>query len=62
MTGTPGLLTIKEAAAQLGLSQKYLYKLVSDKKIDFVRLGTAIRFNPADLDQWIADRTVPAVK
>lgn len=61
MTTAPPLLDIKQAAAHLGISRQYLYRLVSEKKISFVRIGTNIRFAPSDLQDWIDSKRVPAV-
>ncbi len=48
------LLSIVEAAAWLGLSQSYLYKLVESKKIPYIRFGRAIRFDIKQLEYWIS--------
>ena len=39
MTTDPLLWDVKRTAAELGLSTRYLYKLISDKEIEFVRIG-----------------------
>lgn len=61
MATAPPLLDIKQAAARLGISTQYLYRLCSEKRIAYVRLGTSIRFDQDDLQAWIAARRVPAV-
>lgn len=55
------LLTTAQAAERLGLSLKYVYRLCDEKKLPYIRVGTAIRFDPAELDAWIDARRVPAV-
>ncbi len=53
-----GLLTIQQAAKHTGLSTHTLYKMVSQRRVPFVKLGGALRFDPNKLDQWIKQNTV----
>jgi excisionase family DNA binding protein len=52
------LLTPREAAARLSVSEKTLHRLSAPKgTIPVVRIGTrGVRFTPAALNQWIADQ------
>ena len=52
------LLTIHEAAALTGLSPHTLYKMVSQRRIPYIKLGRAIRFHPKQLEAWIHQQTV----
>jgi excisionase family DNA binding protein len=57
------LLDIRDAAERLACSERFVSRLVQERRIPFIRLGgTRIRFLAADLDQWIADQRVPAVR
>lgn len=47
------LIDIAGAAAQLGVSVRYLRRLVSQRRIPYVKLGHYIRFDPAEIDEWI---------
>lgn len=48
------VLNLKEAAAYMGLSQSYLYKLTSSRKIEhFCPEGKMLFFNRLSLDQWL---------
>lgn len=47
------LFTIREAAQYTGLSPSTLYSWVWQKKIPYVKLGKAVRFDVADLDKFI---------
>ncbi len=55
----PTLLTIQQAAEQLGITKQTLYVWVKDKKIPYVRIpaGT-LRFNQDHLDKWVTARTI----
>jgi len=52
------LFCINEAAAYTGLAKDTLYKMVSQRRITYIKLGGALRFDPVQLDQWIKESTV----
>jgi excisionase family DNA binding protein len=56
------LLTTKEAAAALAVSDRTLWSLTAPRgPIASVRIGTAVRYRPADLEAWAAAQaSVPA--
>lgn len=47
------LIDIAGAAEQLGVSVRYLRRLVSQRRIPYVKLGHYVRFDPAEIDEWI---------
>lgn len=55
---TGGLLNVRQAAIRLGLSKSTLDKMrPTGKGPKFVKTtDRAVRYDPADLDQWIAAR------
>jgi len=55
---TPRLLRIQEVSERTGLSKHTLYKMVSQCRIPYTKLGGALRFDPEKLDQWIKQSTV----
>jgi excisionase family DNA binding protein len=56
-----GLLDVKAAAETLGISRHTLRSWIFRRRIPFVRLGGAIRFNQADLERYVAEHTVPPI-
>ena len=50
-------LDVAGAAAYLAISTSYLSKLVSRKKIPFIKLGRRVVFDRILLDRWAARRT-----
>lgn len=44
-------LTLQEAAAYLGLTESALRTMVARRQIDFLKLGSRIRFDKKDLDE-----------
>jgi excisionase family DNA binding protein len=54
------LLTIEEAAARMKMSVRYVRRLVAERRIAFHRLGRAVRFDQADLAEFVqAGRVEP---
>jgi len=53
------LLDIRAAAIRLGCSERFVRRLVQERRIPFVKLGgTRVRFLDTDLDQWIDGQRV----
>jgi excisionase family DNA binding protein len=56
--GRDRLLTVKDAAEQLGLCTATVYGLCADGALPHVRILNAIRIAPADLKAFVAARRV----
>jgi excisionase family DNA binding protein len=55
-----GLLTIREAAQYLAVSVSTLYGWVWQRRIPFVKIGRALRFDPRDLAAFVeANKQLP---
>ncbi len=54
------LITLKEASEYLGISVNTLYSWVSQKKIDYVKIGRLTKFDLKVLDRYIDNNTVEA--
>ncbi len=46
------VLTVKEAAERLGLTQKALRRKLDKKQVPYLKLGKLVRFDPEKLMQW----------
>ncbi len=55
---TRRFISIQEAADYTGLSVQTLYKMVSQRRIPFVKMGRLTKFDVALLDAWIKQNTV----
>jgi excisionase family DNA binding protein len=56
---TRPLLDIRAAAVRLGCSERFVRRLVQERRIPFVKLGgTRVRFVDADLDKWVSGQRV----
>ena len=54
-------LTIEEAAARLGVRPRLVRRLVTERRIGFVRVGRFIRLRPHDLEAYLNEHHQPAV-
>lgn len=54
------IITIREAAEMLGLSESTVYRLARENRIPVVRIGSSVRVNRRQLEQWIDSHTEAA--
>jgi len=54
------VMTVREVAEYLKLTEKTTYRLVADGKIPGFKVGGAWRFRRADIDAWIETKKVEA--
>jgi excisionase family DNA binding protein len=54
------LLTVQEAADQLGTSVRFVRQLIAERRIAYVRVGRHIRIAEADLASFVAAGRVDA--
>ena len=53
------LLTVEDAAAELGTPVRFVRRLVQERRIRFHKIGKYVRIARADLDAFIAAGQVP---
>jgi len=55
------LLDMRAAGERLGCSERFVRRLVQERRIPFVKLGgTRVRFLASDLDRWVLTQRVDA--
>jgi excisionase family DNA binding protein len=54
----PKLITVKEVSAITGLAPDTIYKMISQRRIPFTRVGRLVKFDQATLDAWLKQHTV----
>jgi excisionase family DNA binding protein len=47
------LVDITRAAERLGVSVRYVRRLVAERRIPYVKFGHLLRFDPVELGAWI---------
>lgn len=52
------LMNVLKASEYLGIRNSTLYRMVSRKQIEHIKLNNLVRFTKAALDRFIATRTV----
>ena len=52
------ILTVRETAKLLKISEATIYRMVEKKEIPYIRVGEKIiRFRRSDIDRWLSDST-----
>ena len=55
------LINIEQAAVSLGVSVRFMRRLVNERRIPFHKVGRYVRFDRSDIDQFVLDgRVEPA--
>jgi excisionase family DNA binding protein len=49
----PRLLDITALAEHLGVQPRHIRRLVAERRIPFIKWGHLIRFDPAEIRDWI---------
>lgn len=47
-------LTVSETAAYLNTSERFVRRLIAERRIAFHHVGRHVRFAISDLDEWLA--------
>jgi excisionase family DNA binding protein len=53
MTERPSFLDVEQLANWLGVKVVYVRRLVSERRIPFVKLGKYVRFDPDEMASWV---------
>jgi excisionase family DNA binding protein len=52
------LLSIGEVAEWLGVGIRHIRRLVDDRRIPFIKWGHLLRFDPDEIETWLAHHRV----
>jgi excisionase family DNA binding protein len=55
----PQLLDIDQLAQRLGITVRHVRRLVADKRVPYYKVGRLVRFDQAEITDWLATRRVP---
>ena len=53
IVSTNGMLDVRGAAARLGVTDRFVRRLVEERRIPFHKIGKLVRFDPVEVDRWI---------
>ncbi|MGX8277131.1 MULTISPECIES: helix-turn-helix domain-containing protein [unclassified Streptomyces] len=63
MTPQPDrLLNVPDAAERLGTGERFIRRLISERRIHYVKLGKHVRIAESVLDAYIEERTIEPVR
>jgi len=54
------LLKFNDVVELLNVTPGHLRKMIFYKRVPVCRIGKSIRFRPAELEKWLAERSTPA--
>lgn len=57
--GNGGLVDISWVAERLGVSERYVRRLIAERRIAHIKLGGPIRFEPGDVERFIDESRRP---
>jgi excisionase family DNA binding protein len=53
------LLDIAGVAERLAVTERFVRRLVFERRIPFLKIGHFVRFDPVEVERWIAQARVP---
>lgn len=60
--GFPELIDIDTLAELLGVGERYVRRMVAERRVPAVRVGRLIRFDLAEIRRWIAEQRRPGAR
>ncbi len=52
------LLSIEQLADWLGVTDRFIRRLVAERRIPFLKIGKFIRFDPIEIEPWLDSQRV----
>ena len=59
--GQSGILTIKEVADYLKVTERTVYRLAAAKQLPAFKVGGSWRFSRSDIDSWIKQQSTAGI-
>ena len=47
------LIDINAAAERLGVTPRFIRRLVAERRVPYLKVGKFVRFDPTELDAWL---------
>jgi excisionase family DNA binding protein len=54
----PRLLDVDDAAERLGVTVRFVRRLVAERRIPYVKVGKFVRFDPVEVERWIDEHRI----
>jgi excisionase family DNA binding protein len=52
-SGRRGLIDVPALAVELGVTQRFIRRLVAEDRVPFLKIGKFVRFDPREIDKWV---------
>ena len=52
-SGRRGLIDAPALAVELGVTQRFVRRLVAEDRVPFLKIGKFVRFDPGEIDKWV---------
>ena len=59
-TGRRGLIDVPALAVELGVTQRFIRRLVAEDRVPFLKIGKFVHFDPREIDEWVDQQRHPA--
>ena len=56
-----GLLGVRELADLLGTNERFVRRLVAERRLPFHKVGKYVRFDPRDIETWLSEHRVESI-
>lgn len=53
------LIGVPALADRLGVSQRFVRRLVAERRVPFLKIGKFVRFDPTEIEEWVETCRVP---
>ena len=57
-TSHDGLLDIDGLAERLGVGERFVRRLVEERRIPYLKIGRLVRFDAREVEEWIGSRRI----
>lgn len=57
----PALIGVEQLADELGVSVRYVRRIIAERRIPYVKVGHLIRFERDEVDRWVETNRVNAL-
>ncbi len=54
------LLDIEAAASRLNVTERFIRRMVQERRVPHLKIGKFVRFDPVELDEWIDEQRIDA--
>ena len=59
---TPALIGVADVAELLGTSERFVRRLVAERRVPFHKVGKYVRFDPVDIELYLAAQRVEPLR